>query len=101
MVGFAPRSARGWPSPGRRDAPAWPSAGPVASSYRRPRTRLARREQRGRHRVERAATVLEVLDVLVAEVLDGRLDRRDRTVGQRAERPAADVVAQVQQQLEI
>src|SRR6266516_7190996 len=58
-------------------------------------------EQRGGGRVERAAAPLLVLQVLVPEVLDRRGDRGDRTVTQRAERPAEDVVADVQQLLQV
>src|SRR5262245_18088678 len=58
-------------------------------------------EQRGGRRVERAAAPLLVLEVLVPEVLDRRDDRADRPVGQRAERPAEDVVAHVEQLLQV
>ena len=58
-------------------------------------------EEGGRGRVERAAAVLEVGDVLVAEVLDRRGDRAGRAVAERAERPAEDVVALVEQLLEV
>ena len=42
-----------------------------------------------------------MLEVLVAEVGDRALDRAHGTVGQRAERPAEDVVALVEQQVEV
>src|SRR5689334_748521 len=58
-------------------------------------------EQRGSGRVERAAALLLVLEVLVPEVLDRRLDRADRAVAERAERPPEDVVADVQQLLQV
>ena len=44
---------------------------------------------------------VEVRDVLVAEVLDRRRDRAGRAVAERAERPAEDVVAQVEQLVEV
>src|ERR1700735_3963195 len=47
-------------------------------------------------RVERAAALLAVLDDLVAEVLDGGADRHRHRVAQRAERPANDVAAAVE-----
>src|SRR5215813_12703063 len=58
-------------------------------------------EQRGGRRVERAAAPLLVLEVLIPEVLDRRGDWGDRAVAQRAERPAEDVVADVQQLLQV
>src|SRR6185437_3824744 len=58
-------------------------------------------EHRGGGRVERAAALLLVLEVLVPEVLDRRLDRADRAVAERAERPPEDVVADVQQLLQV
>src|SRR5690242_19980367 len=58
-------------------------------------------EQRGGGRVERAAALLLVLEVLVPEVLDRRGDRADRAVAERAERAAEDVVADVQQLLQV
>src|SRR5260370_30125254 len=54
-------------------------------------------EEGGGGRVERAAAALQVLDVLVAEILDGRHDGRHRAVGERAERPATDVVTDVEE----
>src|SRR4051794_16996443 len=58
-------------------------------------------EEGGLHRVERAAALREVLEVLVAEVPDRALDRAHRAVGKRAERAAEDVVALVEQQVEV
>src|SRR5262245_39159600 len=58
-------------------------------------------EQRGGRRVERAAAPLLVLEVLVPEIFDRRDDRADRPVGQRAERPAEDVVTHVEQLLQV
>src|SRR3989440_1838455 len=58
-------------------------------------------EQGGGGRVERAAALLLVLEVLVPEVLDRGGDRADRAVAERAERPAEDVVADVQQLLQV
>src|SRR3954470_8856908 len=58
-------------------------------------------EDRGGDRVERAAPFGEVLEVLVAEVLDRAHDRAGGAVAERAERPAQDVVALVQQEVEI
>src|SRR6202020_2479525 len=54
------------------------------------------RPECGRRRVERAATLLLVLDDLVAEVLDSRVDRHRDGVAECAERPAHDVVTDVQ-----
>src|SRR6266704_1240119 len=56
---------------------------------------------RGGGRIERAAAALEVLDVLVPEVLDGGHHRADRAVAERAERAPADVVADVEQFLQV
>src|SRR6266496_3841674 len=58
-------------------------------------------EQGGGGRVERAAALLLVLEVLVPEVLDRGGDRADRAVAERTERPAEDVVADVQQLLQV
>ncbi len=58
-------------------------------------------EERGPHRVEGAAALGQVLDVLLAEVLDRALDGAHRSVGQRAERPAQDVVALVEEEVEV
>src|SRR3954470_18405603 len=58
-------------------------------------------EDRGGDRVERAAPFGEVLEVLVAEVLDRAGDRAGGAVAERAERPAQDVVALVQQEFEV
>src|SRR4051812_4874430 len=58
-------------------------------------------EESGLHRVERAAALGEVLEVLVAEVLDRAVDRADRAVGECAERPPEDVVALVEEQVEV
>src|SRR5262249_51973992 len=55
----------------------------------------------GGGRVERAAAALLVLEVFVPEVLDRGDDRGDRAVAQRAERPAEDVVADVEQFLQV
>src|ERR1700685_2628571 len=52
-------------------------------------------------RVERAAAILLVLDDLVAEVLDGRGDRHWYGVAERAERPAHDVAAHVENRLQV
>ena len=52
-------------------------------------------------RVERAAAVAQVCEVLVAEVLDRARDRAGRTVAEGAERAAQDVVALVEQQVEV
>src|SRR5579859_1317909 len=54
-----------------------------------------------RRGVERAATVFRVLDELVPEVLDRRLDRADRAVAERAERAAENVVADVEQLVQV
>src|SRR5215467_12598993 len=56
---------------------------------------------RGGGRVERAAAALEVLDELVPEVLDGGHHRADRAVAERAERAPGDVVADVQQLVQV
>src|SRR6195952_459255 len=63
--------------------------------------RLRRLEDRGGRPVEGTATVLEVGEVLLAEVLDRRGDRADRAVGQRAEGAAEDVVADVVEQVQV
>src|SRR5580704_15242329 len=57
-------------------------------------------EGRGR-RVEGTATFLLVLHELVPEVLDARYDRADRAVAQGAERPAEDVVADVEELFQV
>src|SRR5262245_8036615 len=51
--------------------------------------------------VEGAAAPVQVCEVLVAEVLDGRRDRRDRTVTQGTERAPEDVVGDIQQLVEL
>src|SRR5215470_4223312 len=56
---------------------------------------------RGGGGVERAAAPLEVLDELVPEVLDRGHHRADRTVAERAERAAEDVVADVEQLVQV
>src|SRR5215475_11373569 len=56
---------------------------------------------RGGGGVERAAAPLEVLDELVPEVLDGGHHRGDRAVAERAERAPADVVADVEQLVQV
>src|SRR5690348_12075407 len=56
---------------------------------------------RGGSGVERAAAPLEVLDELVPEVLDRGQHRADRAVAERAERAAADVVADVEQLVQV
>src|SRR5215218_10125841 len=58
-------------------------------------------EDRGGDRVERAAALAQVLEVLVAEVLDRARDRAGGAVAERAERPAQNVVTLVQQELEV
>src|SRR5215212_2283577 len=55
-----------------------------------------RGEDGGGDRVERAATLGQVLEVLVAEVLDRAGDGARGAVAERAERPPEDVVALVQ-----
>src|SRR5689334_18392161 len=61
---------------------------------------VAPEEGRG-GRVERAAAFLLVLHELVPEVLDARGDRAGRAVTQGAERPAEDVVADVQELVQV
>src|SRR6478735_535170 len=73
-----------------RSSPAWSSC-----------SRSRSREDGRGGGVEGAPAVGEVGDVLVAEVLDRAGDRADRTVGERAERAAEDVVALVEQELEV
>src|SRR5215470_16872829 len=51
--------------------------------------------------IERAAASLGMLDELVTEVLDGRYDRTDRAVAERTERAAQDVVADVEQLVQV
>src|SRR5215472_1650760 len=57
--------------------------------------------ERGGCRIERAAASLGMLDELVTEVFDGRHDRADRAVAERAEGAAQDVVADVEQLVQV
>src|SRR3954451_3662746 len=59
------------------------------------------RKYSGGHGVEGTAAFGEVLQVLGPEILDRRRDRTGRTVAEGAERAAQDVVADVQQFLQI
>src|SRR5829696_6005651 len=101
------RAARGWPSAPLLAvtviaAPAGSRAERAKSWGSSSRTRSRRHGEEGRRRgVERAAALAEVVDVLVAEVLQRGGDRAGRTVTEGAERPAEDVVADVQQLLEV
>ena len=61
----------------------------------------SRDEQGGGGGIERAAARGLVREVLVAEVLDRRDDRAGRAVAEGAERAAQDVVAEVEQHVEV
>src|SRR5579871_4581029 len=74
--------------------PRWPGWAEPSSRGRPP-------EQSGGRGIERAPAALEVLEVLVPEVLDRRDHRADRAVAERAERAAQDVVADIQQLVQV
>src|SRR5579871_6548286 len=63
--------------------------------------RSSHRPRRRSGWIERAAASLLVLDDLVAEVLDGRADRHRRRVTEGAERAAHDVVADVEDRVQV
>src|SRR5579875_2946398 len=59
------------------------------------------RENCRRHRVKRAAALLVVRDVLIAEILNRRGHRTGCAVAEGAERPPKDVVRQIEQGLNV